>query len=215
MSLHGPLGIGKAAFITQSACRCMNTSLYLCLHVSPCARRGMETNSLRDIICYQRERYLFSGFSPHARSISLQPPSRSISFSISHFITVSYLFFSTHLPFHSDTLHALCVTFDKRPSQERSRATSVHLIRFSLITQPLSEHRALVCGYAGCLLGFVCSRLFIYLSGQTELMEKWNGPITASAWANKPICHQLSERWPIPGAQHPFMSHQLLWSVFP
>lgn len=94
----------------------MSTSSYLCLHVSVCARRGVETNPLRDIICYQRQRYLYPGFSPPARSISLQPPSRSISFSISHFITLSYPFFSpASLPFHPDTLHALCVPFDKRP----------------------------------------------------------------------------------------------------
>lgn len=101
------------------------------------------------------------------------------------FLTLSQsltCFFSTHLPFHSDTLHALCVTFDKRPSQERSRATSVHLIRFSLITQPLSEHRALVCGYAGCLLGFVCSRLFIVLFIRANRI---NGEVK---WSNHSLC---------------------------
>lgn len=182
MSPHAPLGIGKAPFITQSVCVCMNTSFYLCLHVSPCtcARWGVETNPLRDIICYQRESYLFSGFSPHACSISLQSPSCSIYFSISPFITVPYLFFSTLRPFHSDTLRALCIRFDKRPSQGRSRTISVHL--------PLSEHRTPLDGCPNCLLGFVCSRLFIYLSGQTELMEKRTGPITASAWANRPVC---------------------------
>lgn len=154
---------------------------------------------------------------------SLHMPAPSLS-SHSHaqflslFLTLSQsltCFFSTPLPFHSDTLRALCVPFDNRPSQGQSRAISVHLIRFPLITQPLSEQRAHVCGRTGCLLGFVCSRLFIYLPEQTELMEKRTGPITASAWANRPVCQQLSDRWPIPGAQHPFMSHQLLWSVFP
>lgn len=138
----------------------------------------METNPFRDIICYQRERYLFPGFSPLAHSISFQPPSRSISFSISHFITVSYLLFSpAPLLFHSDTLHALCVPFDKRRSQGRRRAISVHLIRLRFITQPLSGQRPHVCGRAGCLLGFLCSRLFIYLLvEQTELIgeEKWS-----------------------------------------
>lgn len=134
------MGIGKAAFITQSVCvcLCMSASSYLCLHVSVCARRGVETNPLRDIICYQRQRYLYPGFSPPARSISLQPPSRSISFSISHFITLSYLFF---FPLPLSRFTSTCCTLSaspsiRGPSQGRSGAISV---RFLLITQPLSE----------------------------------------------------------------------------
>lgn len=121
-----------------------------------------------------------------------------LHFSLYHSL-LPVFFPHTLLPFHSDTLHAVCVPYDKRPSQGQSRAISLHLIRFPLIRRPLSQQRTHVYGCAGCLLGFVCSRLFIYSSGQTELMEKRTGPITASAWANRPACQQLCERWPIPG----------------
>lgn len=112
-----------------------------------------------------------------APSLSSHPHAQFLSL----FLTLSPSF-PAPLPFHSDTLHALCVPFDKRPSRGRSGAISVHLIHFPLITQPLSEQRTHVCGGTGCLLGFVCPRLFICLPQQTELMEKRTGPITASAW---------------------------------
>lgn len=62
--------------LSPSVYPCINTSLYLCLHVPACARRGVLTltNPLKDGICYQREHYLFLGFSSHARSVSLRPP---------------------------------------------------------------------------------------------------------------------------------------------
>lgn len=116
-----------------------------------------------------------------APSLSSQPHTQFLSL----FLTLSQsltCFFPAPLPFPSVALHALCIPFDKRPSQGRSRAISVHLICLALSTQPLSEQRAHVCGRAGCLLGFVCSRFIVYL-------RTWaNGINGRKNWSNQSLC---------------------------
>lgn len=106
--------------LSPSVYPCMNTSLYLCLHVPACARRGVLTltNPLKDRICYQREHYLFLGFSSHARSVSLRPPltlNFFLYFSLYH--SLLRVFFPSPLPLHSDTLRALGIPSDKGPAQ--------------------------------------------------------------------------------------------------
>lgn len=185
----------------------MSTSSYLCLHVSVCARRGVETNPLRDIICYQRQRYLYPGFSPPARSISLQPPSRSISFSISHFITLSYPFFSPCLspvsPRHVCTLSASPSI--RGPSQGRSGAISVRLIHFLLITQPLSEQEN--------------TRLSLRLRlSQIVHLFPWANRINGEEnWSNHSFCmgQQACRSAGVGTMTCPWSPAQLLWSVFP